>query len=113
MSIETSQYTDQALNHTDEAELRSQVLTNLLKVSTYLVSVLDPAALLPGLAQRVVEVVPAIQASLLWLYDRQQSALRVASLHGLDLDDQRQALLQVGLRLGEGLAGVALQRGES
>jgi two-component system phosphate regulon sensor histidine kinase PhoR len=106
MSFETSQQGD------GDAERRSKVLSNLLKVSTYLVSVLDPEELLVSLAQRVVEVVPAVQAGLLWLYDRQHAVLRVASLHGLDLGPGREALLELRLRPGEGLAGTALQRGE-
>jgi two-component system phosphate regulon sensor histidine kinase PhoR len=43
----------------------------MLNVSTYLVSVLDPNELLTSLARRVVEVVPAVQAGLLWLHDQQ------------------------------------------
>jgi|GEM_PF-442067 len=114
MSIDTPQQASDFFDRTitDEAELRSQVLNSLLKVSTYLVSVLDPDELLVNLTQRVVEVVPAVQAGLLWLYDRQQSALRVASLYGLDLGVGREALLRLRLRPGEGLAGTALQRGE-
>src|SRR5437868_936184 len=114
MGIETSQQPGDFFDHTlsDEAELRSQVLNNLLKVSTYLVSVLDPDELLVSMTQRVVEVVPAVQAGMLWLYDRHQSALRVASLHGLDVGVSREALLRLRLRPGEGLAGVAFQRGE-
>jgi two-component system, OmpR family, phosphate regulon sensor histidine kinase PhoR len=96
----------------DEAEQRSQVLSNLLRVSTYLVSVLDPAALIESLAQRVVEVVPAVQAGLLWIFDRQQNVLRVESFHGLELGSGRDALLRLGLRPGEGLPGTVLQRGE-
>lgn len=96
----------------DEAEQRSQVLSNLLRVSTYLVSVLDPAALIESLAQRVVEVVPAVQAGLLWIFDRQHNLLRVESLHGLDLGPGHAALLRTRLRPGEGLPGTVLQRGE-
>lgn len=97
---------------TGEAELRSQVLNNLLSVSTYLVSVLDPDELLFNLTERVVEVVPAVQAGLLWLYDRQWSAVRVASLHGLEPGPGYEALLRLRLRAGEGLPGMVLQRGE-
>lgn len=114
MSIDTPSQTNNALEPAlaDEAERRSQVLNNLLKVSTYLVSVLDPDELLSTLAQRVVEVVPAVQAGLLWLYDRQQSALRVASLHGIESGPACEALLRLRLRPGEGLPGAAFQRGE-
>ena len=66
MNIETPQqandFFDRAL--TDEAELRSQVLNNLLSISTYLVSVLDPDELLASLTRRVVEVVPSVRVKL-------------------------------------------------
>lgn len=96
----------------DEAEQRSEVLANLLNVSTYLVAVLDPAELLAGLVSRVVEVVPAVQAGLLWIYDRQQTTLHVESYHGLDLGPVAEILQRLRLRPGEGLAGEALRRGE-
>lgn len=51
----------------NDAEQRSEVLANLLDVSTYLVSVLNPNELFAGLVRRVVEVVPAVQAGLLWI----------------------------------------------
>jgi two-component system, OmpR family, phosphate regulon sensor histidine kinase PhoR len=96
----------------DEAELRSQVLNNMLNVSTYLVSVLDPNELLTSLARRVVEVVPAVQAGLLWLQDQQQAAIQIKSLHGLDPAPDQALLDRLRLRLGEGLAGTVWQRGE-
>lgn len=96
-----------------EVEIRSQVLNNLLKVSTYLVSVLDPNELLIGLAQRVVEVVPAVQAGVLWMFDRQLTQLRVESTHGLEAGPGLEALLRLRLRPGEGMPGAVLQRGES
>src|SRR5258705_3478298 len=92
----------------DEAERRSQVLNNMLNVSTYLVSVLDPNELLTSLARRVVEVVPAVQAGLLWLRDQQQSAIQIKSLHGLDPAPELALLSRFRLRLGEGLAGTVL-----
>ena len=61
-----------------DVERRSQFLSNLLSVSTYLVSVLDPSELLTDLGRRVVEVVPAVQAGQLWLFDRQHSTLQIA-----------------------------------
>jgi two-component system phosphate regulon sensor histidine kinase PhoR len=100
---------DQPVN---EAEQRSEVLSNLLDVSTYLVSVLDPTELFAGLVRRVVEVVPAVQAGLLWIYDRQQMALRLESYYGLDLGPATEAICRLRLRPGEGLAGEALRRGE-
>src|SRR5262249_24719461 len=93
-------------------EQRGAVLNNLLSVSSYLTSVLDPEELLSSLARRVVEVVPAVQAGMLWLYDRHQSALRIASMHGIDLGPHRGLPLRLRLRPGVGLAGVVLQRGE-
>jgi two-component system, OmpR family, phosphate regulon sensor histidine kinase PhoR len=96
----------------DEPELRSQVLNNMLNVSTYLVSVLDPNELLTSLARRVVEVVPAVQAGLLWLRDQQQGAIQIKSLHGLDPVPDPALLDRLRLRLGEGLSGTVWQRGE-
>lgn len=114
MNIDTSHHPNDLFDNTltDAAELRTQVLNNLLNVSTYLVSVLDPDELLFKLTERVVEVVPAVQAGLLWLYDRQRSALRVLSLHGVENGPSRDALLRLRLRPGEGLAGTVMQRGE-
>src|SRR5690349_20284384 len=114
MSIETpTQPTDVfERTRTNEVEQRGEVLNNLLSVSSYLTSVLDPDELLTSLARRVVEVVPAVQAGLLWLYDRHQSALRVASTHGIDLGASRELPMRLRMRPGVGLAGVVLQRGE-
>ncbi|GAB4207890.1 MAG: ATP-binding protein [Roseiflexaceae bacterium] len=97
----------------DEAELRSQVLNNVLGVSTYLVSVTDAAELLAGLAQKVVEALPSIQAGLLWVYDRQPDTLRIASVHGLELGEHSEAVVKLRLRPGEGLAGTTFRRGDS
>jgi two-component system, OmpR family, phosphate regulon sensor histidine kinase PhoR len=97
----------------NDMELRSQVLSNLLKVSTYLVSMLDPAELLTDLVWRVVDVVPAVQAGQLWLFNRQQNLLRVASFWAPKQDAGADALLRLGLRPGEGLPGMVFQRGES
>jgi len=114
MSIETVPQAGDLFNRTltDEAERRGEILDNLLSVSSYLASVLDPDELLVNLARRVIEVVPAVQAGMLWLYDRHQSALRVASVYGLDLGENRDVLARLRLRPGVGLAGVVLQRGE-
>ncbi len=112
MSVEASQPASPARTPADEAELRSQILANLLKVSTYLVSVLDLPQLLSSLAHRVVEVVASIQASLLWMYDRQRGVLAVASEHGLEPGPARDAVLGMQLRPGESLAGGVFQRGE-
>src|SRR5262245_9749081 len=114
MSTDTSAKTGGILQRAraNEAERRGEVLSNLLSVSSYLTSVLDPEELFSGLTQHVVEVVPAVQAGLLWLYDRQQSALRVVSMYGLDFDANRELLMRLRLRPGIGLAGVVLQRGE-
>ncbi|MDZ4718534.1 MAG: GAF domain-containing protein [Roseiflexaceae bacterium] len=95
-----------------EFEIRNQVLSNLLKVSTYLVSVLNPEELLTDLVRRVVEVVPAVQAGQLWLFDRQLNQLRVESSCSADGDLSQASLHGLRLRPGEGLPGMVLQRGE-
>src|SRR5262249_46948334 len=91
---------------------RGEVLNNLLNVSSYLTSVLDPDELLASLARRVVEVVPAGQAGGLWLYDRQQSALRIVSIHRNEPGARRELPPRLRVGPGVGLAGVVLQRGE-
>ncbi|MGB9753518.1 MAG: histidine kinase [Roseiflexus castenholzii] len=96
----------------NEAEQRSEVLANLLDVSTYLVSVLNPNELFTGLVRRVVEVVPAVQAGLLWIYDQRQTTLHLESFYGLDVGPACEAIGRLRLRPGEGLAGEALRRGE-
>jgi two-component system, OmpR family, phosphate regulon sensor histidine kinase PhoR len=114
MSIDSQRQASEIFDQpiADEAELRSQVLNNMLNVSTYLVSVLDPNELLTSLARRVVEVVPAVQAGLLWLQDQQQAAIQIKSLHGLEPAPDQALLDRLRLRLGEGLAGTVWQRGE-
>ncbi|GAB4111543.1 MAG: ATP-binding protein [Roseiflexaceae bacterium] len=92
---------------------RSHVLSNLLNVSTYLVSVLDPTELLAGLARRVVEVVPAVQAGQIWLYHRQQNQLRVVGSHTTSAIPIFAALQSLALRPGEGMPGIVFQRSES
>lgn len=96
----------------NEAEQRSEVLANLLDVSTYLVSMLNPNELFAGLVRRVVEVVPAVQAGLLWIYDRRQTTLHLESFYGLDFGPANESVCRLRLRPGEGLAGEALRRGE-
>src|SRR5512145_908708 len=115
MSFQSEERTHEIGGHSvvDEVELRNKVLSNLLRVSTYLVSVLDPEELLSGLVRWVVEVVPAVHGGLLWLYDRQRGTLRMVSLYGLDSTINYDALYNLNLRLGEGPAGIALQRGEA
>src|SRR3954469_7975618 len=113
MSIDSQHQASEVFDQpADEPELRSQVLNNMLNVSTYLVSVLDPNELLTSLARRVVEVVPAVQVGLLWLGDQQQGAIQIKSLHGLDPVPDPALLERLRLRLGEGLAGTVWQRGE-
>lgn len=112
MNVESPQYTNHTVAPADEADLRSQVLNNLFNLSTYLVAVQDLPVLQRGLAEQVVAVVPSIQASILWLYDRQQAALYVAASFGLDPSTYDEVLAQLRLRSGEGLVGEALKRGE-
>ncbi len=114
MSIDSQHQASEVFDQpvADESELRSQVLNNMLNVSTYLVSVLDPNELQTSLARRVVEVVPAVQAGMLWLRDQQQGAIQIKSLHGLNPAPDLALLDRLRLRLGEGLAGTVWQRGE-
>ena len=97
----------------DQADQRSQLLDSLLQLSTALISVLDPDELLASLVSQIVEVFPAVQGGMLWLYDRRAGTLRVVSIHGLPFDD---ALLTdiraMHLRPGEGRQGMIFQRSE-
>jgi two-component system, OmpR family, phosphate regulon sensor histidine kinase PhoR len=112
-STQTLEIEPTELTTDSEAERRNQVLSNLLSVSTYLVSVLDPSELLTDLVRRVVAVVPAVQAGQLWLYDRHQNLLEVVSLYAPTQDAGSEALQRVRLRPGEGLPGNVFQRAES
>jgi two-component system phosphate regulon sensor histidine kinase PhoR len=114
MSLETQRQVNAITDpyESGEAERRSQVLNNMLNASTYLVSTLDPNELLTSLAQRVVEVVPAVQAGLLWLQDQHGSALQVESIYGLEPQPDASLLEMLRLRVGDGLAGTVWQRGE-
>jgi two-component system, OmpR family, phosphate regulon sensor histidine kinase PhoR len=101
--------TAQAPPSSDPAE---QVM-GLLKVSSYLVSMLDPDELLANLLAGVTDALPFVEAGILWSYDRSAGRLRVTSLHGLPLSLELLGdLYAAHLRPGEALAGLALQRGE-
>ncbi len=93
------------------AETATAQVTSLLKLSSYLVSVLDPQTILSSLLPRLVEALPSVQAGLIWL--DQHGRLRPTATFGLALDPPtEQVLLACQIRTGEGLAGLALQRGE-
>lgn len=95
------------------ADQRSELLSTLLQVSSYLVSVLDPHALTDDLVRRVVEALPSLQAGALWIYEKRPALLKVASLHGLPLDHALlEQLARCQLRPGEGRVGAVFQRGE-
>ena len=94
-----------------DAADRTQVLNDILNVSTHLIAMLDPDELVRSLVRRIVEVVPNVQAGLLWLPD-QQNALRLRSVYGLDLSLDQAPFDQLHLRPGESLAGAVWQRGE-
>jgi two-component system phosphate regulon sensor histidine kinase PhoR len=86
-------------------------VTSLLKLSSYLVSVLDPKEILASLVSRLVEALPSVQAGILWI--DQSGRLRPSATVGLPLEAATAQLLTTAqLRAGEGLAGLALQRGE-
>jgi two-component system, OmpR family, phosphate regulon sensor histidine kinase PhoR len=91
----------------------AEQVMGLLKVSSYLVSMLDPDELLANLLAGVTDALPFVEAGILWSYDRSAGRLRVTSVHGLSLSAELLADLHgVHLRPGEGLAGLALQRNE-
>lgn len=95
------------------AESAASPVTSLFKVSSYLVSVLDPDELLANLVSRVVEALPSVQGGILWLYDRRVGRLRVVSAYGLPLDAATFAALQrCACNLNEGLASQAIHRSE-
>jgi two-component system, OmpR family, phosphate regulon sensor histidine kinase PhoR len=86
----------------------------LLRVSSYLVSVLDPDELLENLVVRVVEALPSVQAGILWLYEARTAKLRAVASFGLPLEPATLALLhESNLSSGEGLAGQALHEQEA
>lgn len=89
-------------------------LTSLLKVSSYLVAVLDPDELLANLVARVVDALPAVQGGLLWIREQRSGKLRMVSMYGLPLDQATLIDLQrCQLSPGEGLAGQAFQSNEA
>ncbi|MFV9505858.1 MAG: ATP-binding protein [Oscillochloridaceae bacterium umkhey_bin13] len=93
------------------AETATAQVTSLLKLSSYLVSVLDPQEIQRNLVPRLVEALPSVQAGILWI--DHNGRLRPIATFGLPLDQPaEQALLACQLRSGEGLAGLALQRSE-
>ncbi|HNP70127.1 MAG TPA: ATP-binding protein [Kouleothrix sp.] len=96
----------------DEAMRRAQVLTNILHVSTHLISLLDPNELILTLVERIVEVIPDIQAGMLWLPD-QQGALQIRSHYGLAPPPAPALLARLRLRPGDGLVGALWQRGDA
>ncbi|PDW02152.1 GAF domain-containing sensor histidine kinase [Candidatus Viridilinea mediisalina] len=96
----------------DAAETAAAQVTSLLKLSSYLVSVLDPQAILANLIPRLVEVLPSVQAGIIWI--DQLGRLRPSATFGLPLTPATaQDLNACQLRAGEGIAGLALQRVES
>jgi two-component system phosphate regulon sensor histidine kinase PhoR len=89
----------------------AEQVTSLLQLSSYLVSMLDPQAILASLVSRLVEALPSVQAGILWI--DHHGRLRPSATVGLPLEAATAQLLAVAqLRPGEGLAGLAMQRGE-
>lgn len=103
--------TESALARRATAATQTDQVTSLLKLSSYLVSVLDPQEILATLLSRLVEALPSVQAGILWL--DHNGRLRPSAIVGLTLEPTTtQLLMSAQLRSGEGLAGLALQRGE-
>ncbi len=94
-----------------DAETAAAQVTSLLKLSSSLVSLLDPNEIRATLVSRLVEALPAVQAGILWI--DHNGRLRPTAVFGLPIDPAtEQALMACSLRSGEGLAGLALQRAE-
>jgi two-component system, OmpR family, phosphate regulon sensor histidine kinase PhoR len=86
---------------------------SLLQATSSLVALLNPAELFRSLIDRVVETLPAVNAAILWVDDRDTGRLEVQAIGGATLDAAAMAALHTcHLRAGEGLAGLTLQRGE-
>ena len=101
----------EAVRHNGSASAPADQVTSLLKLSSYLVSVLDPQEILANLLSRLVEALPSVHAGILWL--DHNGRLRPSATVGLPLEPATaQLLLATQLRTGEGLAGLALQRAE-
>ncbi len=98
------------------AELPSEIhlqLTGLLDVAAYLVSVLNLDELLHHLVDQVVDVLPFMQAGILWMYERRLGKLRVVATSGLPLTlGTLNDLQRCQLASGEGPAGCTHQGGE-
>jgi two-component system phosphate regulon sensor histidine kinase PhoR len=89
-----------------------QVLS-LLQATSSLVALLNPAALFRSLVDRVIEALPMVSGAILWVDDRDTGRLGAQAVGGPALDaEAAQAVRACYLRAGEGLAGLALQRGE-
>ncbi|NJM07265.1 hypothetical protein HC891_15325 [Candidatus Gracilibacteria bacterium] len=99
-------------NEAGNAAVNDRVL-DLFKISSYLISVLDAEELQRNLVSSVAEALPSVHSGILWLFDAQKGRLRVASIYKLPLEAQtRKEFEQCQLRIGEGAAGAAVQRGE-
>jgi two-component system, OmpR family, phosphate regulon sensor histidine kinase PhoR len=94
------------------SSLSAQAMS-LFQASANLVAMLDPEQLFASLIAQVVEALPAVHGGVLWVYDMKSGRLRASATAGLPIDGAaRQGLLSCSLRSGEGMAGVAFQRGE-
>ncbi len=88
-------------------------LTQLLNISSYLVSIMDLDELLMRVVTQVVDTLPSVQGGILWLYDRRSGGIRVATSYGLPLTSTTYTDLQsCQLEPGEGASGQSLQRNE-
>jgi two-component system phosphate regulon sensor histidine kinase PhoR len=102
---------EEALSTHDTAA--TDEVLSLFNVSSYLISVLDADELQRNVISSVAEALPTVHGGILWLFDAQKGRLRVASICNLPLEPQtRRELEQCQLRIGEGAAGSAVQRGE-
>lgn len=108
MSLDAEQFQTQPA-----AEPASAVLAaDLMRFASQLMALRSLDQIFQRLTSDVSAILPSVQAVGLWLYNQQQGVVQLASLHGLARDAENDAIGQIRLRPGEGLAGVVLQREE-
>lgn len=103
----------EAFPATSEAATASSLLTGLLRIAAELVKVDSFEALLHQIVVCSVDVLPLMQAGVLWLYEPRVGRLRIAATHGLPLEpDCLTALKSCQISPGETLIGQVLQSRE-
>lgn len=83
----------------------------LLALAAHVMAIRGTPQLYQALTDQLVEALSVVDAAVLWLYNAQQGVLQVASVSGIAQGDSHDLVEQIRLRPGEGLTGIALQRG--